>query len=77
MTVRQNKAIPIGPMGVGWVVPQVPIPERDGHLSHTHWGSWVARIGLLNGIHGKRPDSVGERVSVLRASAQDALGGIR
>ena len=77
MTVGQYESIPIGPMGVGWVVPQVPIPERDGHFSHAHWSPWVARIGLLDGVHGERPDGVGERVSVLRASAQDALGGIR
>jgi hypothetical protein len=77
MAIGQNEAISIGPMGVGWGMPQVPIPERDGHFSHAHWSPWVARIGLLDGVHGERPDGVGERVSVLRASAQNALGGIR
>ena len=42
MSIGQHEAIPIRPMGVGRVVPQVPIPERDGHLSHAHWGTRVA-----------------------------------
>ena len=42
MTIGQDEAIPIGPMRVGRIVPQVPIPERNGHFSHTHRGTRVA-----------------------------------
>ena len=55
---RQDEPVAAGPGGIGRGVAQVAGPERVGHRGHAHGGAGVARVRLLDGVHGQRPDRV-------------------
>ena len=55
---RQHEAIAVGPDGVVRVEAEMPLPEGVGHRGHGHGGPRVAGVGLLDGVHGQRPDGV-------------------
>ena len=63
VTVGQHEAIAVGPVGVFGVVLQVLAPQCHGHVGHAHGRTWVARIGLLNSVHGQGTNCVGHLVS--------------
>ena len=56
---REDEAVPIGPAGVGGVEFQMPGEEDGGGIGHAHRHAGMARLGLLHGVHGERPDGVG------------------
>ena len=59
VSVGQHEAIAVGPMRVLGVVLQVLTPQSHSHVGHAHRRTWVARIGLLNSVHGQGTDGVG------------------
>ena len=59
MAIGHNESVSIWPGGVGGVVSEVISPECHGHVGHAHRHAGVARIGLLNGIHGQGSDCIG------------------
>ena len=58
MANREDKAVAVGPVGAVGVVYENTVPKDIGHRREGHGGSWVAGIGLLDGVHGKGSDSV-------------------
>ena len=55
---RENEAVAIGPERALGIVPQIPAPKRVHDWRHRHGRARVAAVGLLDGIHGQRPDRV-------------------
>ena len=60
VAVGQHEAVTVGPVRVGRVVLEVVVPEHFSDVGHAHGGAGVARLGLLNGVHGKCTDGVGQ-----------------
>ena len=60
VAIRQHEPVAIGPLGVFGVVLEVVIPQHLGNISHTHGGARVAGFGLLNSIHGKGANGIGQ-----------------
>src|SRR5450759_5247866 len=54
----EQEAVSIRPARVAGGVAQELRPQRVGHRRHPHRGAGMARVGLLNGVHGKRPNGV-------------------
>ena len=63
VTVRQDKAVTVKPLGVGRVVAQMVVPHDFGDFRHTHRGARVSGFGFFHRIHGQRPDRVCEIVT--------------
>ncbi len=59
MAIGQDETVAIGPVGVARVVLEVVVPQDFGDVRHAHWGSGVATVGLLDGVHTKGADGVG------------------
>jgi hypothetical protein len=57
---REHEPVAVRPGGVGGVVFQEPREQDGGHIRHAHRHPGMAGIGLLDRIHGQRPDGVGE-----------------
>ncbi len=60
VAVRQHEAVAIRPVRVGRVVAQVPVPQRDGNVRHSHRHAGMARFRRFDGIHRERADCVGK-----------------
>ncbi len=58
--VGQHEPIAIGPARIGRVVAQVPLPEGERNLGHSHRHAGVTRVGLLHRIHGQGADGVAQ-----------------
>ena len=58
MAGREHEAIAIEPARIGGIVAEMPGPEHVGEGSERHRSAGVARVRLLNGIHGKDSDRV-------------------
>jgi len=58
VTGREDEAVPIGPVGVGRVVPQEARPQHIGHVRRPHGHPRMARFGPLYRIHGQGADGV-------------------
>ena len=57
---RQHEAVAVGPVGMLRVELQEPRPQHGGDVGHAHGHAGMAGLGLLDGVHGERPDGVGE-----------------
>ena len=68
MTIRQHETVAVGPGGIGRVVAEVVIPQYFGDIRHAHGCPRVATIGLLDGIHTERADSIGKITAGLHRS---------
>ncbi len=55
---RQNKAIPIRPLRVFWVVPHHFCPQHIGSSGHSHRHAGVTGVGFLHAIHSERADRI-------------------
>ncbi len=58
--VRQHEAIAVNPGRVARIVREEVVPQDLGDIGHPHRRPGMAAVGLLNRIHGQRPDGVGE-----------------
>ena len=58
--VRQHEPVTIEPARIGRVVAKEVVPEHLGDVGHAHRHAGVARVGLLDGIHGQRTNGVGK-----------------
>ena len=66
VAVRQHEAVAIGPVRIGRVVAQVPVPQRDGDFGHAHRHAGMAGVGRLHRVHRERADRVGEQRRIAR-----------
>ena len=55
---REHEAVAVRPIGRGGVELQEPGEQHGRHVGHAHRHAGMARLGLLHGIHGERPDGV-------------------
>src|ERR1700716_350452 len=60
MAVRQHEAVAVQPGRIARVELENIAPKDFGDVRQAHGRAWMARIGLLDGIHGKGTNSVGE-----------------
>ena len=58
VTGGEEKAVPVGPLRVGWVMPEVTVPEDVSHGSGPQADPRVARVSLLNRVGGEKADGV-------------------
>ncbi len=58
MTTRQDKAIPVGPAGVGGVVPHPVEIEDRSDIRQTQRSSWMSRVGFLDRVGGQSSDYI-------------------
>ena len=58
VAVREHEAVAVGPLRVGRVVAQVPVPERDRDLGHAHRHARMSGVRRLHRVHGERADGV-------------------
>ncbi len=65
---RQHEAVAIGPVRIGRVVAHHAREERVGERREGHRRSRVARVRLLDGVHGQRPDRVDAELFELGAA---------
>ena len=56
MAVGQDEAVPPGPLGVGGVAAEVAGEEDVGQGCQGHGGTGMARVGLLDHVHGQALD---------------------
>jgi len=59
MPIGEHETIAIGPLRVGRVVLEVVAPEHLSDIRHAHWGTGVAAVGFLHGIHAECADGIG------------------
>ena len=69
VAVGQHETVTIRPARVQRVVAQVAAPQCHGNIRHAHRRARVARIGLLDGVHGEHANGVGHQLG--------RLGGVR
>ena len=75
VAVRQHEAVAVEPMRIGRIELH-EIPEQNGRdVGHAHGRAGMAALGLLHGIHGKKPDAVGHVPQVLVAGLGNRLDG--
>jgi len=58
VTGRQDKAVPIEPLGMGWVVPEKLRPQHIGHGCRAHRQTGMAAIGFLDSVHRQETNCV-------------------
>jgi len=56
--VRQDKPIAVWPDRILWIEVHDPIPERVDERRQSHRRAGMTRLGLLDGVDGKRPDGM-------------------
>ena len=66
---RQHEAVAIGPDWIVRIEPQELLPQAIGHRRHRHGRSWMAGVGLLDGIHGQSSDGVDRELIDIRLIA--------
>ena len=54
----EDEPVAVGPVGIGGIVPEEPVPEHVGRGGERHGGARVAGLGCLHRVHGQRPDGV-------------------
>ncbi|MCY1515307.1 hypothetical protein D9M68_498890 [compost metagenome] len=59
VAVGQHEAVAVGPLRIGRVVAQVIAPQHFGDVRHAHWGTGMAAVGFLHGIHAQCADGIG------------------
>ena len=60
VAVAEHEAVAVEPVRVGGVVVQVVVPQHLGDVRHAHGHARVTAVGLLDRVHGKGADGVGE-----------------
>jgi hypothetical protein len=75
VAVRQYKTVAVEPMRIRRIELH-EIPKENGRdVGHAHGRAGMAALGLLHGIHGKKPDAVGHIPQVLVAGFGNRLDG--
>ena len=64
MAGRKHEAVAVGPVRVGGVEFQEAGEQHRGDVGHAHGQARVARIGLLDRIHGEEADRIGHAIVV-------------
>ncbi|MNE27528.1 hypothetical protein D3C80_1209410 [compost metagenome] len=59
VTVGQHEAVTVGEGWIARVVLEVVTPKYFGDIRHTHWGTGMAAVGFLHGIHAEGTNGVG------------------
>ena len=54
----EDEPVAVGPVGVGGVVPEEPVPQHIGRGRERHRRARVAGLGCLHRVHGQRSDGV-------------------
>ena len=85
MAGRQDEAVPVEPIGVGWVVLEISRPKHVGHRRGSQRHARVTAVGFLHCVHRKETDRVHAKFvelhpvlflldcGVTRATASDLL----
>ncbi len=60
VTIRQHKAVAVGPVRVGRIVLEIVPPQHFCNVRHSHWRTGVTGVGFLDGVHAQGTDSVGK-----------------
>src|SRR5690606_29537438 len=60
VAIGKHETVAVYPVWVLRVVLEEVIPQDFGNICHAHWGTGVAGVGLLNGIHTEDANSVGK-----------------
>src|SRR5881409_4092641 len=63
----------VRPDGVLWIEAEKSLPQAVGHGSQGHGRPGMPGVGLLDGIHRKRPDGVDAQLIYLLAGHHDLL----
>ena len=75
VAVRQHEAVAIEPMRIGRVELHEILVENGRDVGHAHRRAGMAAVGVLHGVHGQRPDAVGQIPQMLVAGLGDRLDG--
>ncbi|MCY1174327.1 hypothetical protein D9M73_145250 [compost metagenome] len=59
VAVGQHEAVTVGERWIARVVLEVVAPKYLGDIRHTHWGTGMAAVGFLHGIHAEGTNGVG------------------
>ncbi|MND93572.1 hypothetical protein D3C80_857610 [compost metagenome] len=59
VAVGQHEAVTVGERWIARVVLEVVTPKYFGDIRHTHWGTGMAAVGFLHGIHAEGTNGVG------------------
>jgi len=54
----KHKPVPVEPVGITRIVFPYTCPKDISRGGHAHWGSWMARVSFLYGIHGECSNSI-------------------
>ena len=73
MAVRQHEAVAVEPMWIGRIELHEILEENGRDVGHAHRRAGMAALGLLHGVHGQKPDAVGQIPQVLVAGLRDRL----
>ena len=73
VAVRQQEAVAVEPVRIGRIELHEILEENGRDVGHAHRRAGMAALGLLHGIHGKKPDAVGQVPQVLVAGLGDRL----
>ena len=57
--VGKHKTVPVGPAGIGGIMPKHVPPESLGHVGHAQRRAGVPGTGFFNGVHGQDTESIG------------------
>src|SRR5208283_6181459 len=60
MAIREYETVPIPPSGVPRIELKYIAPENLCDVSHAHGSARMARMGLLDGVHGQGTNGIGE-----------------
>ena len=74
MAAGEHESVPIGPVGVEWVVAKKILPDRVGHGGQRHRGTRVSTLGRLNPISSKRPGDVDAKTVEVGTDGGDGTG---
>ncbi|MGZ2469407.1 hypothetical protein ACVJMZ_004994 [Sinorhizobium medicae] len=59
MAGRKHETVAVGPVGERRIDSDEAVEEHGNRVRHAHRHARMTGIGLLDGIHGKKPDGVG------------------
>ena len=63
MAAGEHEPVAVGPGGIGRVIAEEVLPDREGDRSQGHRRAWMAALGGLDGVHREGADRVdGEAV---------------
>ena len=77
MAAAQNESVPPRPMGMGWVVVEVVVPQLVGDWSEGHRRAGMAAVGLLHAVHAEGADRVDGELGDVGSHAGPVSGSCR